>query len=69
MKKKLMQALRTNTLVDFLANHYDEMSKEDLKDIAKELADAIYLAMEINGDKTAYFHAMQNFKENLLDDE
>ena len=64
-KKEVIAALREHRLFDYLANHYWEMDKEDLKDIAKELAYAIELSVELFNDKTAYAQAMQNFKENL----
>lgn len=64
-KKEVIKALREDTLFDYLANNYYKFDKEDLKDIAKELAYAIELAVELFNNKTAYAQAMQNFKENL----
>lgn len=64
-KKEVIKALREDTLFDYLANNYYKFDKEDLKDIAKELAYAISMSIEIFNDRTAYAQAMQNFKENL----
>lgn len=69
MKKQVIEAMRKRRLFDWLADNYDDLSKEDLRDIAKELAYAIEQSIEINNDRTAYFHAMQNLKENLLEDD
>lgn len=68
-KKDLCEALRTNRLFDYIANNYYEFDKEDLKDIAKELACAIADTVEIFNERTAYAQAMNNFRDNLSADE
>ena len=37
MKDEVMKAIQENRLYDFIANHYWEMSKEELKDILLEV--------------------------------
>lgn len=68
-KNEIIEALRTNRLFDYIANHYYEYDKEDLKDIAKELACAIADSVEIFNDRQTYALAMKNLDDNLITDE
>lgn len=49
MKDKVIQAIKENKLYDFIANHYWEMDRCDLKDIILEL-DYILYDRQINDD-------------------
>lgn len=40
--EKLFTAIKENNLYDYVANHYYEMSKEQLKDIILELSYVMY---------------------------
>lgn len=68
-KNEIIEALRTNRLFGYIANNYYDFDKEDLKDIAKELACAIDDAVEVFNDRQAYALAMRNLDENLITDE
>ena len=49
MKDKVIQAIKENKLYDFIASHYWEMDRCDLKDIILEL-DYILYDRQINDD-------------------
>ena len=51
-KKDLLAALKEGEGYDYIADHYWEMSKEDLKDVALEL---IWLIQDEMGDKVSAF--------------
>lgn len=41
--KKVLDAIKQDLLYDFVARHYNELTKEELKDLVLELSYALYV--------------------------
>ena len=67
VKTKTLEAIDQNRLFDFLSNHHWELDKEDLANIAKELAYTLLDLRERAGTLPILEDAIDDLKKNLSD--
>lgn len=70
LKTKLIKAVKEDRLYDFIANHYYEMDKEELKDVFLEVIYAIHESeIYITNVNAIQEQIIENIEDNIDVDE